>query len=56
MVGTRKGAFLITADSARESWAVSGPHHDGSDVFHLAYDDRDGGTIFAAINSPIWGP
>ena len=22
----------------------------------LAYDDREGGTVFAAINSPIWGP
>ncbi len=56
MVGTRKGAFFLTSDSARKSWAVSGPHHGGSDVFHLAYDARGQGTIFAAINSPIWGP
>ena len=56
MVGTRKGAFFLTADAARKSWSLSGPHHDGSDVFHLAYDDREAGTIFAAINSPIWGP
>ena len=56
MVGTRKGAFFLTADAARKSWTLSGPHHDGSDVFDLAYDDREGGTIFAAINSPIWGP
>ena len=56
MVGTRKGAFFLTADGARKSWSLSGPHHAGGDVFHLAYDDREGGTIFAAINSPIWGP
>ena len=40
MVGTRKGAFLLTSDHARRNWAVSGPHHAGSDVFHLAYDGR----------------
>ncbi len=56
IVGTRKGAFFLTADAARKSWSLSGPHHAGSDVFHLAYDDREDGTIFAAINSPIWGP
>ena len=56
MVGTRKGAFFLTADAARKSWSLSGPHHVGSDVFHLAYDYREAGTIFAAINSPIWGP
>ena len=56
MVGTRKGVFFLTADAARKSWSLSGPHHVGSDVFHLAYDYRGHGTIFAAINSPIWGP
>ena len=56
MVGTRKGAFLLTSDRARRDWAVSGPHHAGSDVFHMAYDGREGGTTFAAINNPIWGP
>jgi len=25
------------------------------DIFHMAYDPRDGGAIFAAINSVIWG-
>ena len=56
MVGTRKGGFLLAADQARRNWSVSGPHHAGSDIFHMAYDDREGGTVFAAINSPIWGP
>ena len=37
MVGTRKGAFFLTADAARKNWSLSGPHHAGSDVFHLAY-------------------
>ena len=55
MVGTRKGAFLLSSDTSRKNWSVSGPHHAGTDIYHLAYDPRDG-TVFAAINSPIWGP
>lgn len=55
LVGTRKGAFLLSSDRSRKEWTTSGPHHAGSDVFHLAYDARDGGTVFVAINSPIWG-
>ena len=55
MVGTRKGAFLLTSDKARRSWTVSGPHHAGNDIYHMAYDDREEGTIFVAINDPVWG-
>ena len=55
MVGTRKGAFLATSDQARRNWAVSGPHHAGSDIFHMAYDDREDGTFFVGINYPVWG-
>ncbi len=55
MVGTRKGGFLLTSDRSRRNWSVSGPHHAGSDIFHMTYDDREEGTVLAAINSPIWG-
>ena len=56
MVGTRKGAFLATSDQARRNWAMSGPHHAGSDIFHMAYDDREDGTVFVGISDPVWGP
>ena len=26
LVGTRKGAFILTSDGKREKWEVSGPH------------------------------
>lgn len=54
-VGTRKGAFLLSSDPARKNWSVSGPHQAGSDVYHMAYDDRESGTVFVAINNPVWG-
>ena len=55
MVGTRKGAFLLSGDGSRRSWKVSEMHFQGNDVFHMAYDARDG-TVFAATNSMFWGP
>ncbi len=55
MVGTRKGTFLLSSGPGRKEWSLSGAHHAGSDVFHMAYDGRDG-TVFAAINNPIFGP
>ena len=54
-VGTKKGAFLLSSDASRGSWTVSEVHFEGSDVFHMAYDPRDG-SVFAAVNSIIWGP
>ena len=56
LIGTRKGAFILSSDGARKSWKVSGPHNAGSEVFHLTYDSREGGVLFAAVNHLIWGP
>ena len=35
LVGTRKGAFILTADGKREKWDVSGPHFAGWEIYHL---------------------
>ena len=35
LVGTRKGAFVLTADGKRKQWSVSGPHFPGWEVYHL---------------------
>ena len=29
LVGTKKGAFILTADGQRQDWEVSGPHFAG---------------------------
>ena len=55
LVGTRKGAFVITGDKSRKEWQISEPHSAGDDIFHIAYDARDGGTLYAAVNHPVWG-
>ena len=56
LLGTRKGAFILSSDRSRKNWQVSGPYSPGSEVFHLTYDDRERGTVFAAVNQMIWGP
>ena len=57
LVGTRKGAFVLTGDDSRIRWQISGPFSPGTDIFHLIYDDRDGdGQLLAASNSMWFGP
>ena len=44
LVGTRKGAFILTADGKREHWEVSGPFFAGWEIYHLkgSLADRNG--------------
>ena len=35
LVGTRKGAFILTSDGKRERWDVSGPLFGGWEIFHV---------------------
>jgi photosystem II stability/assembly factor-like uncharacterized protein len=35
MVGTRKGAFVLTSDAARKHWRISGPHFGGWEIYHV---------------------
>jgi BNR/Asp-box repeat len=40
LVGTMKGAFLLSSDASREQWELSGPHFAGRVIYSLAYDGR----------------
>ena len=35
LVGTKKGAFVLTSDGKRENWDVSGPYFAGWELYHL---------------------
>ncbi|REJ88651.1 MAG: exo-alpha-sialidase, partial [Planctomycetota bacterium] len=35
LVGTRKGAFILTSDGKRRDWEVSGPHFAGWEIYHV---------------------
>ncbi len=47
LVGTTKGAFLLSGGADADGWQVTGPHCDGWPINHMV-GDPDGGTIWAA--------
>ncbi len=55
LVGTQKGAFILTADGKREHWEVSGPHFGGWEIFHLKGSPVNTNRIYAAQSSGWFG-
>jgi photosystem II stability/assembly factor-like uncharacterized protein len=55
LVGTRKGAFVLTADGKRERWEVSGPHFGGWELYHLKGSPVDPDRIYASQSSGWFG-
>jgi photosystem II stability/assembly factor-like uncharacterized protein len=55
LVGTRKGAFILTADGKREKWTVEGPHFAGWEMYHLKGSPADPNRIFASQTSGWFG-
>ena len=55
LVGTRKGAFILTADGKRQNWEVSGPHFAGWEMYHLKGSPVDPDRIYASQTSGWFG-
>ncbi len=55
LVGTRKGAFILTSDGKRERWEVSGPHFAGWEIYHLKGSSVDAKRIYASQSSSWFG-
>jgi photosystem II stability/assembly factor-like uncharacterized protein len=55
LVGTRKGAFILTADGKRDRWEVSGPHFAGWEIYHLKGSPVDPNRIYASQTSGWFG-
>jgi len=55
LIGTRKGAFILTADGKRERWEVTGPHFAGWEVFHVKGSPADPNRIYASQSSGWFG-
>lgn len=56
LVGTKKGGFIFRSEPSRKRWKVQGPLFNGAPVWHMAFDQRDRGTVWAACNSSWGGP
>src|SRR5262250_1270605 len=55
LVGTRKGAFILTSDGKREKWRVNGPLFTGWEVYHLKGSPSDPNGIYASQTSGWFG-
>lgn len=55
LVGTRKGAFILTADGNRQDWDVKGPYFGGWEVYHLVGSPADPSRIYAAPSMDWFG-
>jgi hypothetical protein len=55
LVGTRKGAFILTSDGKRQKWDVTGPHFGGWEIYHLKGSPADPDRIYASQSSGWFG-
>jgi photosystem II stability/assembly factor-like uncharacterized protein len=55
LVGTKKGAFILTSDGKREKWDISGPHFAGWEMYHLKGAPSDPNRIYASQTSGWFG-
>lgn len=55
LVGTRKGAFVLTSDGTRDRWDVSGPHFGGWEIYHMKGSPVEPDRIYASQSSGWFG-
>jgi len=55
LVGTRKGAFILSSDEARREWEVCGPHFPGAEIYHLKASPVDPDRIYVSQASDWFG-
>lgn len=55
LVGTRKGAFILTSDGKREKWNISGPHFGGWEIYHVKASPVNPDRIYASQSSGWFG-
>jgi photosystem II stability/assembly factor-like uncharacterized protein len=54
-VGTKKGAFILTSDTSRKQWEVSGPHFAGWEIYHLKGSPLNPDRIYASQSTGWFG-
>ncbi len=55
LVGTRKGAFILTSDGTRRSWHVEGPLFGGWEIYHVKGSPVEPNRIFASQSTGWFG-
>ena len=55
LVGTHKGAFILTSDGKRQKWDVSGPHFAGWEIYHMKGSPADPNRLYASQSTGWFG-
>ena len=55
LVGTKKGAFVLTADGKRDKWNIAGPLFGGWEIYHLKGSPADPNRLYASQSSGWFG-
>jgi len=55
LVGTKKGAFVLTSDARRQRWNVNGPLFGGWEIYHMKGSAADPDRIYASQTSGWFG-
>ena len=48
LVGTKKGAFVLTSDAKRQKWDITGPHFAGWEIYHVKGSPVDPNRLYAS--------
>ncbi|MFN8595811.1 MAG: exo-alpha-sialidase [Anaerolineae bacterium] len=55
LVGTRKGAFILTSNEKRKRWKVSGPFFAGWEIYHINGSTVDPDRLYASQSNGWFG-
>jgi hypothetical protein len=55
LVGTRKGAFILTSDGTRSDWTVNGPYFGGWEIYHVKGSPVNPNRLYASQSTGWFG-
>ncbi len=55
LVGTKKGAFILTSNDQRQRWDVSGPHFGGWEIYHMKGSPVNPNRLYASQSTGWFG-
>jgi photosystem II stability/assembly factor-like uncharacterized protein len=55
LVGTKKGAFVLTSDAKRDKWDVAGPFFAGWEIYHVKGSPVNPDRLYASQSSGWFG-
>jgi photosystem II stability/assembly factor-like uncharacterized protein len=55
LVGTKKGAFILTSDGKRENWEIAGPHFAGWEIYHMKGSPADSNRLYVSQSTGWYG-